>query len=176
MLLGFWSTGFVLTLTVSLSFLILVVCWHRNTVEKTIKIHTFELFSNQPLLFTLIHSPISGDWFLWHPRPPYSPPSPHTSWYAGSLVTILIIHDFLSSSSLTFASTPFFSHGTDDPGTGIRVKSKFDIFIQLAREACGPEGPARWERLGCYWQTELPQVGGGKTFWAVSRIFLRKQL
>ena len=31
-------------------------------------------------------------------------------------------------------------------------------------------------REGCYWQTELPQVGGGKTFWRGSRIFLRKQL
>ena len=40
-----------------------------------------------------------------------------------------------------------------------------------------PEGPARWERyLGLLLADGAPTVGWGKTFWQVSRIFLRKQL
>ena len=33
--------------------------------------------------------------------------------------------------------------------------------IKPAR-ARGPEGPARWERKSCYWQTVPPQVEGGR--------------
>ena len=37
--------------------------------------------------------------------------------------------------------------------------------VQPAREARGPEGSVRWERLGCYWQTvRCPHSGVGEDF------------
>ena len=45
--------------------------------------------------------------------------------------------------------------------------------IQLVREA---RGPFALRALGLLLADGAPTVGGGKTFWAVSQIFLRKQL
>ena len=35
------------------------------------------------------------------------------------------------------------------------------------------EGPARWERQGCYWQKVPPQWGGGRLFDASAKSFLK---
>ena len=50
------------------------------------------------------------------------------------------------------------------------------LIIKPARKMRGPEGPARWERWGFYWQTELPQWEGGRLFEPSAKFFLRKQL
>ena len=45
------------------------------------------------------------------------------------------------------------------------------LVIHPAREARGPEVPARWERLGCFWQTVPPQWEGGGLFHGSTKFF-----
>ena len=65
-------------------------------------------------------------------------------------------------------NTPLSSQDTPKTQPEVKLDCWWLIF------AHGPEGPARWERWGCYWQTVSPQWGGRRFFDASAKFFFTK--